>query len=487
MAVKLRKPILVGGIGISLVLWLWESFQESFIEVGELSVVGVIALGMVFWLFQEKTDKSKLSLPLWLPLKRENVEGAIAQAETMIPLLETEALDRDISELKQQVSQLPELLHRSDLKIAITGGKKTGKTSLKQVVENQNIADNICFVETEALFTEIDNQETIAKEVALASDLVLFLTNGDLTDSQWQILQELRNSHQRLLLLFNKQDQYLPEERAIILQQLQQRVKKLILEEDVLAISATPQSLKVRQHQQDGSVQEWIEKSIVEIDVLREQLTKIISQEREQLIWATTWREAVNLKKKARTILNQVRRDRAVPVIEQYQWIAAATAFANPVAALDLLATAAINTQLLVDLSEIYQQKFSFSQAQTASGTIGKLMVKLGLVELSTQTIASLLKSNAISYIAGGIAQGVSAAYLTRLAGLSLIEYFQEQEIIATSGEKLNLERLSIKLQQVFQQNQRNVFLPSFVKQAVAYLSPESSPSEISSPESLVN
>jgi uncharacterized protein (DUF697 family) len=86
-------------------------------------------------------------------------------------------------------------------------------------------------------------------------------------------------------------------------------------------------------------------------------------------------------------------------VIEQYQWIAAAAAFANPVPALDLLATAAISAQVVTDLGEIYQQKFSLQQAQAAAKTLGSLMLKLGLVELSTQTIGTILKGNAFTHI----------------------------------------------------------------------------------------
>ncbi|MBC6419935.1 MAG: YcjF family protein, partial [Prochloron sp. SP5CPC1] len=106
-------------------------------------------------------------------------------------------------------------------------------------------------------------------------------------------------------------------------------------------------------------------------------------------------------------------------------------------------------------------------------------MVKLGLVELSTQTIGSILKTNAFSYVAGGAVQGISAAYLTRIAGLSLIEYFQEQEISIEEGKGFNLARMSASLKQVFAQNQRTAFLSSFVKQAVARLSSTSSPQTI--------
>jgi hypothetical protein len=189
------------------------------------------------------------------------------------------------------------------------------------------------------------------------------------------------------------------------------------------------------------------------------------------------------LKAEVKTQLNQVRRDRALPVIEQYQWVAAAAAFANPVPALDLLATAAISAQLVKDLGEIYQQKFSLPQAQAAAKTLGSLMLKLGLVELSTQTIGSILKGHAFTYVAGGAVQGVSAAYLTRLAGLSLIEYFQEQEATDATGQAFNLERLGQTLQKVFASNQRAAFLQGFVQQVVGRLAPKSPQPELTGSE----
>jgi uncharacterized protein len=475
MAIKLRKPILVGGIGISIALWIWNSLGESVIHLSELGTMGAIALGMGLWWWQQKNHSNEILLPV----NRETVEKEIASATEAIAKVETEAPETDIFNLKAQIAKLPELLNRQELKIAVTGSKRVGKTSLKQILETQNIGKNVSFQETEPLSTQTEAKEQAAIKVSQASDLLLFISAGDLTDSEWQTLQELRASNLRLILIFNQQDRYLPEERAFIWQQLRQRVEQIIPKEDVVAISASPAKVKVRQHQEDGSVQEKMEQPLPEIISLSDRLEQIINQEREQLVVHTTYREAIALKVQSKEILNQARRDRAVPIVEQYQWIAAAAAFTNPVAALDLLASAAISAQMLVDLSDIYQQKFSLAQAQTASGTIGKLMVKLGVVELSTQTIASILKSHAVTYVAGGVLQGISAAYLTRLAGLSLIEYLQEQEINNSSNAQgFNLETLTLKLQQVFRQNQRAVLIQNFVKQALTRLSARSSESE---------
>jgi uncharacterized protein (DUF697 family) len=202
----------------------------------------------------------------------------------------------------------------------------------------------------------------------------------------------------------------------------------------------------------------------------------MVAKESQQFVMAQSYRQAVGLKAEAQQILNQLRRDRAMPVIEKYQYISAAATFANPVAALDLLATGAVTTQLIVELGEIYQHPFSFDREKAIAAAMGEQLVKLGVVELSTQTISAILKSNAVTYVAGGVVQGISAAYLTRLAGLSLIEYFQAQAVSGESG--INLEQLNQTLKAVFQQNQRMAFLQGFVKQTVTRFVPESKKSE---------
>lgn len=479
MAVKLRRPILVGGVGLSFALWLWQSLHHSILQWSEFGVLGAVAVGGVFWFWQQKTSKT-IELPFQSPLvSREMVEKAIAQTETLISQLEAEANNTEvITQLRQQLTKATVELDRKELNLAITGGKSVGKTSLLQILSNclPKTQQQLNLQETAPLFVTNTESETIAKDINLAADLVLFVTAGDLTQTEFQTLQQLRATNQRILLILNKQDQFLPTERATVLQQLRVRMTWQLGTEDVVGIAANPAPLKVRKHQTDNSVQEWIETQEPDVTALSSRLTQILATERQQLVWATALRTTMALQKEVKLQLNNVRRDRALPVIEQYQWIAAAAAFANPVPALDLLATAAISGQLVVELGEIYQQKFSMPQAQTTAKTLGSLMLKLGLVELSTQTIGGILKSNAFTYVAGGAVQGVSAAYLTRLAGLSLIEYLEEQEYSDTATDKLlNFERLGQKLQKVFQQNQRTAFLQGFVKTIVGRILPESS------------
>ncbi|MEH2254980.1 YcjF family protein [Nostoc sp.] len=470
MVVKLQRPILVGGLGLSFSLWMLDSWHDSIVQVGEFGLLSALAVGGGLWLFQQNRPKDSLKQLDGMVVDRATVESAIAKTETVINQLAQEAENHPALEtLRKQVAQLLLESDRQQIQVAVTGGKSVGKSTLIQVLQNLETQNFVSLQETAPLFREVGENSDAAILVEVAkSDFVLFLTNGDLTDSEFQTLQQLKAANQPNMLVFNKQDQYLTDESANIFSQLKQRMQG-----NVVATAASPIAIKVRKHEADGSVQEWMEQPAADIQQLTQQLGEVLAQQGQRLVWLTTMRKAGLLKAEAKNWLNGARRDRATPIIEQYQWIAAAAAFANPVPAFDILATAAINAQMVMDLGNIYQQKFSLEQAQTVAGTMGSLMLKLGLVELSTKAISTVLKSNAVTFVAGGVVQGVSAAYLTRVAGLSLVDYFQQQEIAIDSGTGLNLDNLRQTLQKVFQQNQQIGFLQGFVKQGVKRLLPE--------------
>jgi uncharacterized protein (DUF697 family)/GTP-binding protein EngB required for normal cell division len=453
-----------------------DSWHDSIVQVGELGILTALAVGGGLWLLRKNQPPLGEQLNDILVDPRAVVQ-AIAQTNVIINQIAQESADHpSLAILRENIAKLPLELARKEITLAVTGGKSVGKSRIIKVLKNTSISPGMSlhFTETAALFSALgENSDVVTLSEIQKSDVVLFLTNGDLTDSEFQVWEQLKTAKQPTLLVFNKQDQYQPSERATVLQSLKQR-----LGVNVVGTAASPVAVKVRKHQEDGSFQEWIEQPTPDIQQLTQQL-ELIGQQGEQLVCNTTHRQVLLLKSQAKNCLNGLRRDRSIPIIEQYQWIAAAANFANPVPGLDLLATAAINAQMVIDLGNIYQQKISWEQGQQVARTMGSLMLKLGLVELSTKAVTSILKTNVATFVAGGMVEGVSAAYLTRVAGLSLIEYFQEQEIALESGDALNLEKLRQVLPTVFQQNQKMAILEAFVKQGVKRLLPEVKPAEV--------
>jgi uncharacterized protein len=487
MTVRLQRPLLIGGIGLTLGLWGLDSISHTLAGAGDWLTLGTIAAGGGYWWYSRRGTQIQVpAAPV--NIDRTTLDRLLNQVELVISQLAIESPNSGQIELfRQQLTQVQANLHRKQRHITITGGQRVGKSSLMNLLTAQPLNTDIpvTYIETPALFVSGEDSrktEATAKQIALDADLVLFLTNGDLTATEYNYLTMLHQDRQRVVLLLNQADRYLPEERNLLLQKLQATVGGTIGSSDIIAISTAPTPIKVRNIHADGTTIETLETPPAQIANLDRQLTDILANEGEKLVWGTTYRQVNRVRAAAKTALNTVRYDRALPLIEQNQWIVAAAAFANPVPALDLLATAAVNAQMVVDLGAIYQQQFSIAQAQAAASAMGSVMLKLGLVELCTQTVTSILKTNAATFVAGGLVQGVSAAYLTRIAGLTLVEYLAAQDLVAPAPTReWNLDLLSNTLQKVFQANQRVAYLQTLVKQGSERLVRDITPARVES------
>lgn len=475
MTVQWRQTLVLGGVGIAVSAWFLESLVHSF---GEWLPAIVIGSGIAWAVL--KVQPNRFDKPKPQPVTLTSVKTALSETESVINQFAAEVKDlsidgsaQKISGLRSQIHQIVAELQREEIRLTVMGGKSVGKTTLAQMLETtwaSQISQKLVLQDTPELFAATEGgiiAERDAWQFARSADLVLFITNGDLTATEFQAIQRVTSAQKRLILVFNKQDQYLPEDQQLLLNQLRQRVQGILPPQDVVAIATNPKSVKVRQLAADGMIKEWLEKPQPQITALTERLNQILMQEGQQLVLASSLSNVKAVKTEAKTALNQVWRDRAMPVIDQAQWIVAGTAFANPFPALDLLATAAINAQMVMDLSNLYRKKFSLEQAKTIATTLAGVMLKLGVVEVSTQAIAGILKTNAVTFVAGGLIQGVSAAYLTRLAGLTLIEYFEGE-----NSSEVKRDQLQEIMQKIFQQNGRLPFLQLFVKQAVDRLKP---------------
>jgi len=459
----LNRPILIGGLGLTAVLGLLNGLHDSLTDHATLMVLMGVGSGVWWWRRRQQPSSPVVPSP---PVDRVAVDRLLALITEQLNTLTTEIcehLDPEhqgawlsrVEGLRQQGSALANDLDRQTLTLALLGDPGVGKSTLCHHLSETWLP---------SLATPVMLQEgTTTLPPEQDPDILLWVTATDLTDSALASLRHYQQLGHRLVLVFNKQDQYGPLDRATMVQQLHHHCQSLPETIPVVAVTAQPGPMKVRRHQPNGSVTEWLETPQPETTELLDHLRELVQQQQQELVLATAMRQGQQLQRQGQAALNQLRRQRAIPAIERLQWIAAATAFANPLPSLDVLATAAINGQLVMDLGRIYQQGFSWRQAKTTATTLAKLTVQLGLVELSSQALTSVLKSHAVTYVAGGLVQGLSAAYLTRLAGLSLIDHFEAQSGPGAKAAPLSAERLTQRLRTLMQHSQQSDWFKELV------------------------
>ena len=79
-----------------------------------------------------------------------------------------------------------------------------------------------------------------------------------------------------------------------------------------------------------------------------------------------------------------------------------ATVFTNPFPALELLASGAVQFQMISELANVYGVTLSTSNVRMIGTEMIQMLLKLGLVEATTSLIAGIFKSTMVGYAAGG-------------------------------------------------------------------------------------
>ncbi|WP_103668458.1 YcjF family protein [Pseudanabaena sp. BC1403] len=314
-------------------------------------------------------------------------------------------------------------------------------------------------------------RELEALQIAQNADLMIFVTVGDLTNSEYHELDRLAGLGKRVILALNKTDLYLPSDRKHVLAKLQERTQHFLASMDIVAISAQPSPIKVRQYanaeasDRHEASQEWWEDVPPDVKPLKERIEEILSNEWEDLLIHNTHLQIKTLLQEINGTIHHERRQDAATIISRYQLITATTVFANPIPAIDLLAGAAINTQMLIDLAKIYDRPLNFKQAQQFGLTIAQQLIQLGCIEITTSAIASFFKVNAITYAIGGSMQAVTAAYLTHIGGMSFVEYLEQQPETqsAISSNPAMIKKLQQISQKTFTALQGDRFFVDFI------------------------
>ncbi|PSP16565.1 MAG: GTP-binding protein [Cyanobacteria bacterium QS_8_64_29] len=379
--------------------------------------------------------------------------------------------------LQDRAQQLASEFNRQELRVVVFGTGSAGKTSLVRALLGEvvgevsapmgtteagqsyrlelagvdrpiRITDAPGMLEAGAAGTE---RERAARQLAARADLLLLVVDNDLRQSEREPLAQLAAMGKRSLLALNKSDCYPQPERDAILAQLRQRLSEAIAPEDVVAVAAAPQPVPARG---GGTV-----RPPPQVDALLERLAAVLRAEGETLVADNILLQSQRLSEEARALIDRQRQQQAERTIRRYQWIGGGAIAVTPLPGVDMLGTAAVNAQMVMELGRIYGCELSWDQARELALSLGRTLASLGVVKGALELFASALQLTAGTYAVGKAIQGVTAAYLTRIAGKSFIEYFRQDQDWGDGG-------MSEVVQRQFELNRRDAVVRAFVREA---------------------
>ena len=121
--------------------------------------------------------------------------------------------------------------------------------------------------------------------------------------------------------------------------------------------------------------------------------------------------------------LEGLRRERFRTLLQQSQWIVAGVVAASPVPSVDLMAVAVGNGLMVKEMATIWNCSWNQEVLQAVVRQLGGAALAQGVVEWSGQALLGLAKLDGASWLAAGAVQALSAAYLTRVVGVSMADW----------------------------------------------------------------
>jgi hypothetical protein len=474
---------------LGLMIWLIESLQRLFWQVGYypllgqllifvlIALIGTLVAALVYYLF-------------YLP----NTQQKKRRRAPKIPAAKTEAAGENLKAVRKQVSQIQdevvrqELLTRSreiehtlsqgNLQVVVFGTGSAGKTSLVNALIGRMVGQvgapmgttevgetyvlELKGMNREILVTDTPGileagvagtaREQLARQLATEADLLLFVLDNDLRKSEYDPLKTLAEIGKRSLVILNKSDLYQDSDRELILARLRERVRGIISPTDVIAVSANPQSVRL----EDGTAFT----PDPDIMPLIRRMVAVLRAEGEDLLADNILLQSQRLADKARELIDAQRRRQADKIVDRFQWIGAGVVAATPLPVVDMLGAAAVNAQMVVEIGRVYGCDINMERGRELALSLAKTLTGLGIVKGAITLVSTAIQLSIGGIIVGRAIQAVTAAYLTRIAGKSFIEYFRHDQDWGDGG-------ITEVVQQQFQLTRKDEFIKSFVQEAI--------------------
>ncbi len=391
-----------------------------------------------------------------LTLARESLRELIGDARLPDGVRESLAHDYDAVE-----TMLGKIEH-GHLHLAAFGRVSTGKSSLLNALIGREVfsvsplhgetrqseiqawsevdAGGVYLIDTPGLDEAGGaDREALAREVAGRSDLVLFVLDGDITDTELRALQTLLAQGRPVLVALNKSDMFTRDEQVTLLESLREKLDAIVDGNNVIAVAARPRPQTVVQVAGDGSEVRSERERDPDVEALKLRIWEILDAEGKTLAALNASLFAADLSDQVGQRILAARRELGDRLVRTYCVGKGIAVAFNPVPIADLFAAAFFDVGMVVHLSRVYDLPLS----RTEAGSLVKVIVAEAAALMGTvwalHFVSSALKVGpaGLSTLITAGAQGAVAYYSTYVVGQVAAEYLGKGKSWGEGGPKL--------------------------------------------------
>jgi small GTP-binding protein len=390
-----------------------------------------------------------------LALARESLRDLIE--DTRLPAGVRDSLSHDYAAVEAMLDKL----EHGHLHLAVFGRVSTGKSSLLNALIGEDRfavsplhgetrqsamqqwdeveAGGVYLIDTPGLDEAGgEEREALAQEVAGRSDLVIFVVDSDITETELESLKTLLGRGRPVLVVLNKSDLFTGGEREQLLESLRARTEGIVDPGHILAAAAQPRPQTVVEVNAEGVETTTERPREPDVDALRLRLWEILEEEGKTLAALNASLFAADLSDQVGRRILAARREIGDKLVRTYCIGKGIAVAFNPIPVADLFAAAFIDVSMVVHLSRVYGLPLSRKEAGSLVAVIVAESAALMGTVWALHFVSSALKvgTGGLSTVVTAGAQGAVAYYSTYVVGKIAAEYLAGGKSWGEGGPK---------------------------------------------------
>jgi small GTP-binding protein len=285
----------------------------------------------------------------------------------------------------------------------------------------------------------------MAREAAQRADLILFVTDSDLNETEHTNLLELAAFHKPIVVVLNKSDLYSREQRDRLLEVIRnERLKDFVPPEHVITAAADPREREYIVQAADGTERSEWRQPAPDVEKLKTLILELLDREGLALIALNAALYAADRSDRVSALRVQLRNMRAQQVIWSYATFKVIGVGLNPIPVADVFGGAAIDAAMIVTLAAVYGTDMTRTNATRLAASIAQAAGLMTAGVLASSALMSALKGLTLgkSTLLTALPQGLAAGFGSYIVGQAARYYFEHGGSWGAEGPKQVARRI---------------------------------------------
>ena len=239
----------------------------------------------------------------------------------------------------------------------------------------------------------------MAHEAAQQADLILFITDSDLNETEYSALNSLAQVNKPIILVFNKIDLYSREQRERLTEVLRdERMNGVLKPENIIPAAADPREVEYVIESPDGSTRSEWRKPEPDVAQLKARILQVLEKDGLALLALNAALYAADKSDRVASLRVQIRSNLATRTIWTYAVVKSVAVGINGYPIADVVGGSAVDVAMVITLAHMYGMEMTWANARKLIAAIAQAAGWVVLGEVTTHLVSWAFKTATLGF-----------------------------------------------------------------------------------------